>query len=458
MKNLKYSIIVLGLLTSSLSLAVSLDDSISQDHTFEKDSKKSQGIEIVDGWELSGDIRAGWVQYDYQNPPNADGTAKYPDRNQGHIDSKGIYTMPKISISSPKNSRIKVKATLAGATDFGINDEKYEKRTFVFDPNEKKSFIIIQEGYLSYEDKNNKLLVGREELTTPMIDADDWYMLANSFELAYYTNSSLENIEISAGYFSRMSGVWDSGTNGTEFHSMSQASFIDAADKAAIGDTGIYFGAFNYNDDKNNQLQIWNYYADEMYNTLFMQYDYTDSIGSFNYDAGLQFMNFKEVGYLATDAATTNIDYSLYSARFDGDFSNGVDFATGVAKYSNGEGEGATLGAFGGYPYFANGMIFHFFEAGSLRNSASYKAQLGYNFSKIGVDSLWIGYRYTYFDLDEKYSFNKDRVAQNAMALNGVRVSYGSDVGAYFTGTYEHVNLDNEPNTFSLRLIGGYKF
>ena len=458
MKDIKYSLSALLLVSSALMAAADLDSSLSQDHTFEKETLKQQGIEIVDGWEFSGDIRAGWVQYDYQNAPKSDGSASFPNRNQGHADSKGIYTMPKLSISSPRNSKIRAKVTIAGATDFGLNDEKYESRTFVFDPTEKKSFAILQEGYLSYEDKEHKALVGREELTTPMIDADDWYMLANSFELAYYTNSSLDDVSFNLGYFGKMSGVWDSGANGTEFHSMSQASFLDGADKAVIGDTGVYFAAFEYNDDKNHQLQIWNYYGEEMYNTLFIQYDFTNSIDDFNYDFGLQVMNFKEVGYLASDAASTNIDYSLYSARFDGDFSNGIDFATGIAKYTDGEGQGATLGAFGGYPYFANGMIFHFFEAGSLRNAASYKGQIGYDFAKLGVDNLWIGYRYTYFDLDSSHSFNKNGDAQEAMALNGVRVSYGGATGSYFTGTYEHVDLDNEPNTYSLRLIGGYKF
>ena len=415
-------------------------------------------VEIVDGWELSGDIRAGWVQYDYQNPPQSDGTATNPNTNQGHIDSKGIYTVPKFSISSPKDSRIHVKATVAGATDFGINDEKYESRTFVFDSNEKKSFIILQEGYFSYEDKENRALVGREELITPMIDSDDWYMLANSFEVAYYTNSSLENISIGAGYFLRMSGVWDSATNGTEFHSMSQASFIKSEDKEVIGDRGVYFASFNYDDEKNHNLQVWDYYADEMYNTLFIQYDFKSEIQNFKYDLGFQFINFKEVGYLASAAAATNIDYSLYSAKFDGNFKNGLEFATGISKYTDGEGQGATLGAFGGYPYFANGMIFHFFEAGSLQNASSYKAQLAYSFGSLGLDDLWIGYRYTYFDLDSNYSSNKDGEAQNKMILNGVRITYGGDTGSYFTGTYEHENLDNEPNTFSLRLIGGYKF
>ena len=76
----------------------------------------------------------------------------------------------------------------------------------------------------------------------------------------------------------------------------------------------------------------------------------------------------------------------------------------------------------------------------------------------MGIDNLWIGYRYTYFDLDPEYSQNLANEEQSRMALNGVRVSYGAKTGAYFTGTYEHVDLDNEPNTSSLRLIGGYKF
>jgi hypothetical protein len=439
MKAITYSFISLALLSSSLT------------------------AQILEGWEISGDIRAGWVQYDYKNKPlridlNGDIIPTNPNTNQGHIDSQGIYTMPKISISSPKSNPIRSKVTLAGATDFGINDEKYESRTYVFDPNKRESFLILQEIYLSYEDKGNKLLIGREEITTPMIDTDDYYMLANSFELAYYTNSSIKNLNLTAGYFHKMSGVWDSATDGTTFHSMSDASFIESIDKQKIGNKGIYFAALEYNDNKYHHLQLWNYYGQDMYNTLFIQYDFTSSIGDMNYDIGVQLINFKEVGYLATAAASSKIDYTLYSARFDGDFSNGIQFATGVSKYSNGQGQGATLGAFGGYPYFANGMIFHFFEAGSLQNAASYKAQITYDFSKIGFDNLSLAYRYTFFDLDSSYSQNTNKVPQSAMVLNGIRLNYENENGIYFTGTYEDVDLDNEPNSFSLRLIGGYKF
>jgi len=413
-------------------------------------------------WSLSGDLRGGYVKYDYDNPPlyidkNGDVVGSSPTISRGHTDSQGSYIIPKISITSPTYQNFILKATLAGATDFGINDEKYEKRTFVFDPNERKSFMLLQEAYIKYGTKDHKVLIGREEIVTPMIDTDDWYMFANSFELAYYKNNSFSNTDIYAGYFSKMAGVWDSGANGTEFHSMSEASFVAKEDKERAGNKGVYFGAVEYNDNRHHNFKIWEYYAQDLYNTLFIQYDYLGRYSAMDYDFGLQFINFAGVGALA-DHDSSVINYSLYSAKFDGSFSNGFNFATGASKYSDGDGQGTTLGAFGGYPYFANGMVFHFFEAGSLRNAASYKGQIGYNFTLFGIKNIWAGYRYTYYDLDSKYSFTLQNKAQSKMILNGLQLKFEPKKGLYFRGTYESVAIENEPDTYSLRLVGGYRF
>jgi len=421
------------------------------------------GAQEFDGWKISGDMRTGWVEYDYGNPPtgiDANGNIIPTDENisQGHMDSKGLYFIPKLSVQTPTYQNFYLKATVAGATDFGINDEKYESRTFVFDPGKRESFMILQEAQMVYQNKEHKVLVGRDEFISPMFDADDYYMQADSFELAYYQNNSFKNTTLMAGYFDKFAGVWDSGADGTKFESMSKASYIDSGDKEHIGDKGFAFASFDYDDKSNHHFQLWDYYGFDMYNILYVQYDYLDKSGSMNYDVGVKWINFKEVGYLATDTANTDIDYSLYEARFDGSFDSGVEFATGVAKYTDGDGQGATLGAFGGYYYFANGMVFHFFEAGSLRNATSYKGQVGYSFGKVGSEDMKLYYRYTYFDLDPNYSKTAANLPQNKMMLNGLRLVYGDKLGWYFTGTYEHVQLDNEPNTYALRLIGGYRF
>jgi len=461
-------------------------DNLSQDHTFEPGQFTKRGLELGAGWIATGDLRLGWLQYDYGNPPPGDGNT-----NNNHVDSKGFYTVAKLAIKTPVWYGLSAKVMGAGATDFGLNDSAYESRNFVFNGGgygtseyDPKSYAILQEAYIQYANSGNKALVGRQELTTPMIDADDWYMFANSFELAYYENTMLENNTFSLVYFYKMSGVWDAGSfyhdstvssptfgrtvaplGGTGFYSMSQASFTSQEDKDNANDSGIITGAYQYDDDTNN-VQVWNYYATDLYNTLFAQYDFTSKVGGFSYDLGAQFINFKEVGQLADNAkndrettgtAGRTIDASMYSVRFDGSFENGIDFATGATKYSDGDGFGSVLGAWGGYPYFANGMIFHFFEAGTLQNAASYKAQLGYDI----MDGLWLGVRYTYWNLDSSNSFTDmtNKIdPQDTMQMYGVRLSYSGIAGTYFTGTYEYVDLDQQPHINSLRLIGGIKF
>jgi hypothetical protein len=198
----------------------------------------------------------------------------------------------------------------------------------------------------------------------------------------------------------------------------------------------------------------------DYYNTFFAQYDYSNKTDSFSYDAGVQLIDFYGVGGLKDyyEANNKEIDYYILSARYNAKFNNGFDISLGASFYSDGGGTSDTLGAWGGYPYFANGMIFHFFEAGSLQNANSYKLQVGYNLSSLGVEGLWVGARYTYFDLDSKYSFSSDNQPQDEMSLLGLKLSYNAKAGYYFNATYEHVDLDNEPNTYALRLIGGYKF
>jgi len=344
---------------------------------------------LVDSWKISGDIRAGYVKYDYGNPPshidpsNGKVIAKNPNINQGHADSNGFYIIPKISLESIRYEGFKVKATVAAATDFGLNNELYEQRNFIFDPVERKSFMAIQEAYVDYKSKDNvhEVLVGANEIDTPMISDDDWYMLADSYQLAIYKNRSLSNITMGAAYFYKMIGVWDSGANGTEWHTMSDASFVDGGYKEKGGDKGVLTLFFTYDKDSHH-FQAWNYYMNEYYNTFFAQYDFKNQFDGVKYDFGLQLIDFYGVGglkdYYANTLGGRSIDYSIYSIKLDSSFSNGIDVALGASFYTDGDGVGDTLGAWGAYPYFANGMIFHFFEAGSLRNTNSYKAQLGY--------------------------------------------------------------------------------
>ena len=401
------------------------------------------------GFTLSGDIRTGWVQYDYSNPRGK------PDINKGHQDSRGFYLIPKLSLETPSCKNFRAKITGAFATDFGLNDHDRESRNFVFDAHDNESFAILQELYVEYENDRHKALIGRNEIYTPMIEADDYYMLANSFEVASYTYKSRYNTSLHVGYFYQMAGVWDSGDDGTEFNSMSDASFVPEINKDEANDSGVYYGAVDFNNDF-HQFQLWEYYAEDLYNILFSQYNYTNKSTKFSYDAGAQFINFTDVGDL--EDSSTRINYSIYSLKLDTTFNNGFSIDTGFSKYTDGNGHSYTLGAWGGYPYFANGMIFHYFESGTLRNAETYKVQVGYDFSKVGVENLGLFTRFTYYDLDGHTSFSSNGRPQSTMRMYGIRLKYQFLGTGYFTGTYEYHDLDDEKRTYAFRLIGGFTF
>ena len=88
---------------------------------------------------VSGDIRTGWLEYNYGNPEGI------PTINKGHKDSEGFYITPKLSLNTPEYNGFSGKITVAGATDLGINDPDKASRLFVFDPTENKDFAILQE-------------------------------------------------------------------------------------------------------------------------------------------------------------------------------------------------------------------------------------------------------------------------------------------------------------------------
>ena len=407
-----------------------------------------QGIEIANGWKTQGDIRVGYVAYDYNNPPTTTSTGK--------TDSHGIYLAPKVSILTPVYNNFSAKTTIAGVTDFGINDSDYETRNLIFDGTENRSFVLAQEFFISYKDETNSLTIGRQELVTPLVEADDYYLLANSFDAINYINSSVENFSFHLGYFYQMAGVWDSGSNGTEFHSMSDSSFVAKQDKVNADDSGIIYGAVEYKDE-NHKLKVWEYYISDLYNIFLADYKFSNKMDSFNYNTSLQFVNYKEVGELASNTFT-NIDYSILSAKLDTSFENGIDADIALTKYTDGAGQGATLGGWGGFPSYTYGFAHSYFMMGSLRDANIFKFQIGYDLQKLGIDNMRVDYRCNYYDLNSKYSTNSSGETEEYMRLNGIKISYTGDNGVYFKALYELRFLDNSADGSALRLIGGYRF
>ena len=410
-----------------------------------------QGINIGNKWIASGDMRNAWVMYDYQNPD------ENPLINRGKKDSQGYYFVPKFSLATPEFYNFTFKATGAAVTDFGINDPEKETQNHGFGDS-GKSYAILQEAFLEYYSDSQHLLVGRNEIYTPLIELDDYYILANSFEVALYEYHPIKELVIGGGYFFRMAGNWDSGGNGEEFVSMSQTSYVNSEAKEAAGDTGVGFASIDYHDD-NHHFQIWNYYAVHLYNSIFTQYSYLLKIDSSEYDFGIQYMRFDGIERLKAIKEKNNEDNianSTYSIRIKGNYKNGLGFNVGIGGFSDDYGDKETLGSWGGYPFFMG----HSFEAGSIRNSFLYKLEGIYDFQNTGKNKLKFKARYSHFDLDSKYSKTArgKGIPQNYMGHYRVKINYEYADNWYFDGGFRIYKIDHEPDITTIRLIGGYKF
>lgn len=434
---------------NKLSLVASLLIGLSSSSLMAEDVSTQKWNEFGNGWSVTGDIRAGYVKYDYKNAN----------------DSQGFYTTPRISLNTPEVAGFSAKVTGGVATDFGLNDKNKQSKNFVFNAADPKSFAILQEGYVKYTNSGNEIKIGREEIDTPMISNDDYYLaLPDTFEVAHYTNTMADNLMVTLGYVQKMAGVWDSGAydpakaplGGTGFYSMSQSSFVSAADKTAANDAGAAYLGVVY-DDKTNKAQVWGYSFLELYNVLFSQYDFNNKSGNFSYDVGLQYIKFKETGKLASNNFT-NIDYDISSAKFVGTFDNGLDFNLAAMKFSDGEGQGSTVAAFGGYPFFAMGNIVHWFNAGSFQNAANYQVAVGYDLAKVGVEGVHIDLKHVYSALDSKHSKASTGEGQDFQKTYDFAVSYANNSGTYLNLQYQLADIDHEDAITGFRLIGGYKF
>jgi len=398
--------------------------------------------QVNDGYKISGEVRGGYVSYDYDSAVN---------------DTDAFAVVYKVGLETPKYNGFYAKIMGAGVNDLGQSDLKNQRKSNIFQKNklnnDRSNFNILQELYIGYDDGKNELKIGRNEFVSPMISKDDFYMFANSFETISYTNKMLKDMTVNIGYIHKMAGIWDSRSDGSNFRSMSDASMTSATNKLAANDSSVYYAGVDYKNGA-NRLKVWEYYAKDLYNTVFAQYDYIHDSAGTVYDFGVQMMNFKEVGKLAKSATTINT--SIYAAQLDVKMDSGVLLNASITKYGSGDGENSVQGAWGGYAYYTKGFIFHFHESNSFRDAFGYKLQAGYDFAKAGVNGLSVNFRYTDFELNNAYK--GAFVGQDSLRFYGVQAKYDISKSSYFIATYEKGELGNVPDFHGLRLIGGYRF
>jgi len=167
---------------------------------------------------VSGDMRMTYVDYNYDN-------GFFPNSNAAVISGK-------LSAKTQKYNGLYAKASFT--TVQGINHDKNKQgMSYIFSETwagVNDSFSLLEESYIGYENDLLHLKLGRQEINTPYIDADDYFVTPNSFEALTLQVRPSSQVVLDAGHVTKMSGTWDASYDGSDFHSMSRQAWIHYSD------------------------------------------------------------------------------------------------------------------------------------------------------------------------------------------------------------------------------------
>jgi hypothetical protein len=223
----------------------------------------------------------GHFRYFFMATDNAGGLTDY----YAHAMGGGI----KFETARFKNFQLGVSGFFAfnmGSSDLAIPDAKtnqmnrYETGLFdIEDPTNKKDIDRLEELYIKYHFKKSNLTFGKQLLNTPFINLQDGRMRPTEAEGLWAEINEIKKTKLELGYLYGISprstvkwykvresvGIYPSGVN----RDGSKSGYRGNLESKGILMTGI-----THEPNKNLKLQLWELYADNIFNSVMLQADY----------------------------------------------------------------------------------------------------------------------------------------------------------------------------------------
>ena len=273
------------LLAASLMLLAGNIVSAQHQEVFEKpDMYKGKQVQTVDTTSLLSAFKRGHVnghfRYFLMATDNKAGLTDYYANAAGggiRYETAGFHGF-QFAVSGFYTFNI-------GSSDFTKTDSttgqynRYEIALFdVNDANNKKDIDRLEEFYLKYQHKKVSVIVGRQLLNTPFINLQDGRMRPTGVEGIWMEYNDAKKIKTEGGLLYAVSprgttkwydigeslGVYPSGVNVDGTKSMYNNN-INSKIVALLG--------INIKAGKNLQLQAWDIYTDNLFNTAMLQAD-----------------------------------------------------------------------------------------------------------------------------------------------------------------------------------------
>jgi hypothetical protein len=295
----------------------------------------------------------------------------HDDRHAPKLDQFTFGIGGKLGLQTPEWNGWRLRGAYYITDDLGLSSSNPKKTdAYMFDV-DKQPYSILGEAALVYEGGDSTLILGRQEIDTPIVSTYDYRIIPNLFEAYTYTNHSLPNTSLTLSYITKMSGL-DGLVSFKHFESMSQQTYTslamsdihtvdsnggDTFDISTIsGDQGVVMSGFVY--DNGLKIQGWNYYCHDVLNETYVDLAYPYPLQSdLKLILELQGYGVRELGRFKAflHHLGLNGSYELYGTKL-----SLVDTDAGVTAslaYNFFTGDAKTVTAFGnwgGYPEYVS--------------------------------------------------------------------------------------------------------
>lgn len=172
---------------------------------------------------------------------------------------------------------------------------RYEIGLFdIEDPNNKKDIDRLGELYIKYNFKDSKIIFGKQLINTPFINLQDGRMRHTEAEGLWTEINQLKNIKIEGGFLygiaPRSTVRWYKVDESIGFYPQGvNTDGTNASYKNNLNSKGIGLLGITYRLNKDLTLQVWELYAENIFNTLMIRADYINILkGKSKLYAGLQ--------------------------------------------------------------------------------------------------------------------------------------------------------------------------
>jgi hypothetical protein len=319
------------------------------------------------------------------------------------------------------------KAAWYTTSDLGMRrDNPRQTDAYMFDL-DKKPYSLLGELQLNYVAGNTRLVTGRQEFFSPIINTYDYRIIPNLFEAVSLTNRDIPDTTLSLAYVSKMSGL-DGLVTFSEFRSMSQQTYTslmvagdgtpdaingDTLDPSSVvGERGVWVTGIEYG--KENKVQLWNFHGVDTLNIGYLDGRLKKALNS-NVAALFEGQAYRvaEIGrfkdYLAQRGL--NASYSLFGLK--GTLAHqpsGISASFAANRFTGNQRTVTAFGNWGGYPEFVSMPYMYAEQDGisAIAKSRLTRITLLFDLSAYGLkdQSLLLGH--ANIDIDDSILPNSD--------------------------------------------------